>query len=268
MRAVTIVATAAALAVLSAPATAQSFAELIALGDSAHTRLRPEEALEHYRAALALQPTSYEAMWKLARSQIDVAKQILDDSREAHRDSLYGVAVAVAASAVQLDSTDAEGHFVLATAIGRHSRTKGGKERVQFGGEIYDEGANALALNPDHDGAHHVIGAWHAEIKRLSGVARFFARTFMGGGYMGKASWDSAVVHLERAVEIKPDYVYHHLELAEILIDLDRYSEARQQLQTVLDLPVSEVLDPVHKETAARLIEEIRGRTDPGGSGS
>ena len=249
------------LAAGTTTAASQRFPEHIALGDSAHEALAPAVALEHYRAAHLTDPQNYEAIWKFARSQVDVAKQLTGDFYEERRDSLYGVAVAMAEGAVYLDSLDAEGHAILAAAIGRLSRTKSGKERVRYGKEIYDEAARALELNPDHDGAHHVIGAWHAEIKRLSGITRFFAKTFMGGGFMDRASRDSAVAHLVRATEIKPEYLFHHLELAEVLIDLEHYAEARQQLQIVLELPVTDVADPAHKETATDLLEEIRGRS-------
>lgn len=249
------------LAALTSSTASQTFSEHIALGDSAHEALAPTVALEHYRAAHLANPQNYEAIWKFARSQLDVAKQLIGDSHEESRDSLYGVAVAMAEGAVHLDSLDAEGHAILAAGIGRLSRTKSGKERVRYGQEIYDEAAKAIELNPDHDGALHVIGAWHAEVKRLSGITRFFAKTFMGGGFMDKASRDSAVTHLTRAAEIKPDYLFHHLELAEVLIDLERYAEARQRLQMVLDMPVADVADPMHKETATGLLEEISGRS-------
>lgn len=249
------------VAALTANAVGQSFSEQIALGDSAQDALAPAVALEHYRTAHLTDPQNYEAIWKFARSQLDVAKQLIGDAHEEQRDSLYGVAVAMAEGAVYLDSLDAEGHAILAAGIGRLSRTKSGKERVRYGQEIYDEAARAIELNPDHDGALHVIGAWHAEVKRLSGITRFFAKTFMGGGFMDKASRDSAVVHLTRAADIRPDYLFHHLELAEVLIDLERYGEARERLQMVLDMPVADVSDPVHKETAAGLLEEILGRS-------
>jgi len=248
------------LAAGTTTAAGQTFPEHLVLGDSAHEALEPAEALEHYRAAHLADPQNYEAIWKFARSQVDVAKLLIGDSYEERRDSLYGVAVAMAEGAVYFDSLDAEGHAILAAAIGRLSRTKSGKERVRYGREIYDEAALAIELNPDHDGAHHVIGAWHAEVKRLSGLTRFFAKTFMGGGFMDRASRDSAVTHLVRATEIRPDYVLHHLELAKVLIELERYAEARRQLQIVMELPVSDLSDPSHKETATGLLDEIRSR--------
>jgi DNA-binding SARP family transcriptional activator len=105
-----------------------------------------------------------------------------------------------------------------------------------------------------------VLGAWHAEIRRLSGLTRTFARTFLGGGFMAMASVDSAAAHLERAVELEPWYIYHHLELAEIYIDMERYADARARLTELRTLPHRDVLDTQHQAEAARLLEEIRNR--------
>ncbi len=241
--------------------SSQEVEEYIERGDSAYDALDPSAALDYYRAAHLTDPQNYEVTWKFARSQIDVAKLLAGDSVRDRRDSLYGVAAAMAQGAIYLDSMDAEGHALLATAVGQLSRTKSGRERVRFGREIYEEAARALELDPDHDGAHHVIGAWHAEVTRLSGLTRFIAKTFMGGGFMEKASRDSAVAHLERATEIRPDYAFHHLELAEVLIDLERFTEARRHLLIVTDLPITDVADPSHKERAASMLEQIRDRS-------
>ncbi|KPJ96433.1 MAG: hypothetical protein AMS18_00830 [Gemmatimonas sp. SG8_17] len=246
--------------VLAIPATAQTYDEHMASGDSLYEAMKPAESLEHFRAAYFANPESYEALWKFARSQIDVAKQLKDSNDREKSDSLYWVARLYADQAVRLDSLGAEGHFMLANALGRVSRSKGGKERVQYGREIYDESARALELDPNHPGAHHILGAWHAEIRRLSGVTRFVAKTLLGGGFMEMASWDSAVVHLERSIELEPDYIFHRLELAQVLVDLGRYEEAQEQLGQVVRLPVTDVDDPVHKETAAVLLEQLRNR--------
>ncbi len=244
----------------AAQVTAVKPAELyLARGDSLHDALEPEQALEAYKTALEIGPGVVEVLWRAARSQVDVAKQIIGDrdSIRQVRDSAYTVAREFAERAVAADSLNADAHFALALALGQLSRTRGGRERIRFARDIYDATARALALNPDHDGAHHILGAWHAEVKRLSGFTRFFAKTFLGAGFMGRAHWDSAAVHLERAVATNPTYLFHRLELAEIYVDMDRYAEARDQLRAIPDLPDSDVLDPRYRETAANLLEEI-----------
>ncbi|MEE8572585.1 MAG: hypothetical protein V3T20_04960 [Gemmatimonadota bacterium] len=231
----------------------------MASGDSLTNALEPAEALEEYRAAY-LERQTYEAMWKFSRSQIDVAKQLGNDQGD-YRDSLYHVAFLYADAAVRADSNDAEGYFMLSQALGRVSLTKGGKERVRYAKQVYAAAARAIELDPRHDGAYHVLGIWHAEVLRLSGMARFFAKTFMGADFMSRASWDSAAVYLERAVELKPEDLLHRHELAEIYVDIERYADARRQLEETLRLePTVDVLDHQTQADAASLLEEIKGR--------
>src|SRR5207247_2086849 len=134
-------------AVLAAQAQ-PTVAEHIALGDSAHAALAPQQALGHYRAALAHDSTNYAALWKAGREAVDIAKQIegKDDSSKQVRDSLYVVARAYGEAAVRVNPNGADGHFTVGQALGRLSRTKGGKERVRFAKLIYDEGMKALEL--------------------------------------------------------------------------------------------------------------------------
>lgn len=242
---------------------AQGPANHIALGDSAGP-MHPDVALRHYQAALAADSMSYEANWKAARAIADVAKQIQGDDKSLkdRRDSLYSLGRGYAERAIRADSTPADGHYVLAMVLGRLSRTKGSKERVRYAKIIFDQATKAVTINPNHDNAHHVLGAWHAEVKRLSGIQRFFAKALFGGGFMSVANWDDAVKHLERAIEINPRHIYHRLELAEVYTDLGRYSKAREQLQVIPTLPDVDVLDAQYKRDAAALFEDIKNEKD------
>jgi tetratricopeptide (TPR) repeat protein len=249
--------------VLALSLVAQSPTGHIAVGDSVGL-MHPDVQLRHYQAALAADSTSYEANWKAAQAIANVAKQIQGnaDSLKNRRDSLYAVGRVYAERAVRADSMGADGHYALAMVLGRLSRTKSSKERVRYAKIIYDEAMRAIELNPNQDNAHHVLGAWNAEVKRLSGLQRFFAKTLFGGGFMGKATWDDAVRHLERAVEINPQHIYHRLELAEVYVDLGRYSKAREQLLVIPTLPDTDVQDAENKVEAAALLEDIKGEKD------
>ena len=243
--------------------TAQRVAQHVAAGDSAGL-MHPDVQLRHYQAALAIDSLSYQANWKAARAIADVAKQIQGnaDSLKLRRDSLYAVGRAYAERAVRADSTQADGHYAVAMVLGRLSRTKGSKERVKYAKIIYDEATRAVQINPNHNFAHHVLGAWNAEVERLSGFQRFFAKALFGGGFMSKANWDDAVAHLERAVAIRPDWIYHRLELAQIYTDVGAYTKAREQLMAIPALPTQDVLDPQYRREAADLLEKIKNEKD------
>lgn len=250
--------------VMARVASGQSVAQHLAVGDSLYDALEPAAALEHYRAVLALDSTNVEATWKAARAEVDIAKLLRNAEHRRARDSIYAIAKALGERAVALDSLDADAHFILSVALGEFSRTKGGRDRLRYAKEIYDEASRALELAPDHDGAHHVLGAWHAEVLRLSGFTRFLAKTIYGAGFLGRAKWDLAAQHLERAVALRPEYIYHRLELAEIYVDMKRPEDAVPQLLAIATLPpVTDVLDPVHKERAAELLQAIKAQGSP-----
>jgi tetratricopeptide (TPR) repeat protein len=236
----------------------------IARGDSAHAALAPQAAWEHYHAALLLDSTNYEALWKAGREDVDVAKQIegTDDSSRHRRDSLYFAARAYGEAAERVNPKGADGHFTVAQALGRLSLTRGSKERVRYAKLIYDEAMQAVALDSTHDGAYHVLGVWHAEVKRLSGVQMFFAKTLFGGAFLDKGNWADAQRYLEKAVALKPRNIFHHLELAEVYIDVGKYSKAREQLQALDSLPIGDVLDHSYKLQAKQLLDDIKDEKD------
>jgi tetratricopeptide (TPR) repeat protein len=245
--------------------TAQSVEDHIREGVAAQLARDPTAALTHLEAALAAEPRSYEANWRVAEVLMDIGKQTPDSVKSPQRDSLYARAEGYARIATEIDPAGADGHYALAAAIGRASLTKSKKERVHRAAEIRAEALRALEIDPEHHKTDHVLGRWNAEIMRLSGFSRFMAKNFLGGKIFSAASWDSATVYMEKAVALSPENVYHRLDLAEILIDRGRYTEARTHLERIAELPVYDVMDPAYKERAAALLRSIERKKDKDG---
>jgi tetratricopeptide (TPR) repeat protein len=251
--------TAAALLGLSAatPVLAQGVKDHVALGTAAFQVHDLRTALAHYEAALAIDSTAYEANWRASIVLLDQGEQIPDSVKSTERDSLYARAERLARRAVAADSLGADGHFALAAAVGRASLTMGKKERIRRARVIRDEAERTIVLDPRHDGAYHILGRWNAEIMRLSGLSRFFAKTVLGAGIFSQASWDGAISNMEHAVALDPGRLYHRLELAEIYVDRKRYDDAREQLAEVAALPDREIMDSVYRREAAALEQRI-----------
>jgi len=239
----------------------QTIEQQLALGSELTTR-DPHGALAAFEAVLALEPDNYQANWGAAQALVDIGKQTPDSIKSPARDSLYARAESLARVAVRADSLGADGHYILAAAIGRASLTKSKKERVRRAAEIRDEALKALELDGNHDKAYHVMGRWHAEIRRLSGLTRFFAKTFLGGAVFSAASWQGAVDNMQKAVALNPESIYHRLDLAEIYVDLKRYADARQQLGEIAELPPFDAWDPQYQADAAALLRRIQDKKD------
>jgi tetratricopeptide (TPR) repeat protein len=243
------------------PASAQDVHDHVNMGIAAVEAHDLPTGLAHFEAALALDSTSYEANWRTAVALMDAGELAGNSRNNARRDSLYASAEALAYRAVRADSSRAEGHFVLAAAIGRASLTMGKKDRIRRAAVIRDEALRCLAIDPRYDGAYHILGRWNAEIMRLSGLSRFFAKKFLGAGVFGKASWEAATSNMERAVQLDPGRIYHRLELAEIYADRKRYPEAKRELDELAALPDREILDSVYRIQAAELSKKLARRT-------
>ena len=232
----------------------------IALGDTAYERFDNDSALAYYLEVLETEPDNAEALWKAARGYADVGAGF-QESDEERAQELYAEGVAAARRAVALDPESADAHFALAVVIGRAALFEGGRTKIRLSVEIKDEAERVLELDPRHDGAYHVLGRWHYEVGTLSWMLRTFAKAIYGGVPSG-ASVETGAQMFERAIELNPTMPVHHLEYARSLVELERYSEARQHLQTSIELPQVHWEDPFHKAEAAKMLDDIRGKRD------
>ena len=218
------------------------------------------KALRHFEAALAQDSMNYEANWRAALTVGLMGDSFPMKKKSAERDSLYARAERHARRAVAAKPGSADGHFALAASLGRAALMVGPEEKVRRAILIRNEALRALAINSRHDGAHHIMGRWNAEIMRLPGITRFFAKHFLGARVFDQASWQQAISHMERAVHLAPDRIYHRLALADIYLDTDRVRDAEVQLRVVDSLPAREALDTNYRQQAADLRKRLARR--------
>jgi tetratricopeptide (TPR) repeat protein len=238
---------------LGGPLGAQTAAEHIVIGDREHTAMNAASALQHYQAAIQADANNAEALWRSAREAIDLGE--FDD---ANRDSLYRLGEQYARRAVQADPKSSMAHFALAKALGRRALSLGARERVKFAGEVRKEALEALALDSTNAGALHIMGRWHANVMRLSGVSRFVAKNILGGKIFNEANWKDAVAYMERAAALDPERVVHRLELASIYADSGNKAKAREVYQAALQLKPIEYNDKRYLEQAERGLRELK----------
>jgi len=245
-----------ALCASTSIANAQSVAEHIAAGDRAHAAFNSVEALKQYDAAIALDSTNAEALGKASRAAMDIGES---EPNRARRDSLYRVGERYARAAVAANPNEAEHHFALARALGRAALSVGVRDRVKYAKEIRLAALKALEIDANHPGALHVMGVWNAEVMRLNGVQRFFAKSFLGGAILGTANWKDAVSYMERAVEVDPGRLTHRLDLAKIYMDVKDTGKAREQLQHIEAATTqTDINDPLYKREAKELLAKIK----------
>jgi hypothetical protein len=134
----------------------------------------------------------------------------------------------------------------------------GTRDRIKYAGVVHDEALAALAHNPKHDGALHIMGVWNAEIMRLNSVTRLVAKTLLGGAVFGEASWDNAQRYLEQAVAADPNRIVHHLDLAQVYVDRDMKDRARAEYGWILKAPSTDSNDAGYKRQARDGLNKLR----------
>lgn len=222
--------------------------------DEFHAALRPAEALESLRGALQSTPDRFDALWRAARETVNLG-MLSDESDDAR--AWYAAAVDFAGRAIASAPDSAQGYQWLSIALGRQALLEGPRTKVRLATEVRRNALMAVEIDSTAAGAHNVLGEWHAEIQRLGGLTRFAAERLLGADTFSLASWDEAVRHLRRAVELEPEALIHRLALARVYLDIDRPAEARAQLLRALDLPTREPTDAMNRREAESLLRQI-----------
>ena len=227
-------------------------ADAVQAGDEAHTALRPMDALDRFRDALDVDPDSYPALWRASREALALgALAADDDDRRRWREA----AVTYARHATDVNSDGVEGHAWLARTLWASLQDRSVGARARGSADALAAARRALALDPANPAAHGVIGAWHADIMRLSPVARWAVRHLVGPDAVDGASWQDAEVHLRLAAEAaEPAGLTYHLALGRVLLDAGRRDEGRACLRLVLERPSVEPEDPMIKQRAQELL--------------
>jgi len=165
-----------------------------------------------------------------------------------------------ARAAVKVTPDSAQGHVWLAVALGRQALKEGAKTKLALAREIKSEVDRAITIDPGIGRAYHVRALWNREIASLNFFERAAANSVLGGVPRG-ATMENAVHDLQRAIELEPDYVNHHLELGRTLADLKRWDDARRELERAVALPpTSNPRDPRYQADARALLAKLPAR--------
>ncbi|NOT07205.1 MAG: hypothetical protein HOP28_03275 [Gemmatimonadales bacterium] len=240
------------LAALQAPGRDSLLAEGIRLAGP-----EPAAALIRFERILAADSNDATALWRAAVAHGDISLPLTAKKDRPRRDSLLGRGILLARRAKALAPNDPQTHFALGVLLGNSALTKGVRDRVKLAVEIRDLARAALAADSTHDGAHHLLGRWHYEIRKLSGFERFVARSFLGGGVFGEARWEEAERHLARAVELDSTRIYHRLDLARVQIARKEAPAALAQLRRIQGLPNRVAADTTYRREAGELLGRI-----------
>jgi hypothetical protein len=190
-------------------------------------------AADGWKAALAADPRSFDAAWKLARADYWLGGHA--DERE--RKDFLEAGIAAGRAAAALEPRRPEGHFWIAANMGALAESYGLRAGLKYRKPIKEELETVLAIDPAFQAgsADRALGRWYFKVPGLFG-----------------GSNTRAEEHLRASLTYDPHSTVTHYFLAELLIDEHRKEAARAELQQVIDAPFNPEWAPEDRDYKRR----------------
>jgi tetratricopeptide (TPR) repeat protein len=231
---------------------------LVAQSDAAEKQGKPRAALVSLRAAEAIEPQNFGVLLRISKQYGDLVETTKpeDSAKQMAQTALdYGN------RALEVDPKNAKAHLNLAVSYGHMTDFVGNKTKLEYSKVIHDETLKSIELDPNDDFAWHVLGRWEAGVANVNGVLRALATLVYGG--MPKASNEEAVKCFKRALEIAPQRLMHHAELAHVYKQMGKHDLELQEWQNTLGIHAQDSEDESYQKEAKAALEAARKARGP-----
>jgi tetratricopeptide (TPR) repeat protein len=215
---------------------------------------RPREAYDVLEGRLEADPRNYDLLWRAARAAVMVG---MEEEGIERQNWWFDPAIVLGDRAVAERPQGLEGLHWRGAAEGRRAINAGPNYAADLVQRVSDDARAILAIDPDHCGAHNMLGKMNYEIMILSGIERFFGRMLVGTQALRDSNWEEAEEHLEAAVLSCPDMVVFRFDLGELYRKRGRVDQAREALRKATELPPLHPIDPFLQREALRHLEEL-----------
>jgi tetratricopeptide (TPR) repeat protein len=230
----------------------ESVAELIKKGDVSDQKFCPTEALASYLPAEKLEPNNVGLLLCIARQYRHLmadAPELADKIKFANTGKTY------AARAVTLSPKEAEAHLSVALSYAKLVPFLDTKEKMEASRQVKISVDQAIALDPGKDLAWHVLGTWHQRLADIGMVKRAMAKLVYGE--LPAATNEEAVHCFQKAIQLNPDRLIHHIELGRTYAQMGKETEARQCINKGLAMPNTGKDDPEVKARGQATLADL-----------
>jgi tetratricopeptide (TPR) repeat protein len=211
--------------------TTPAAADLIAQADSDYTQrddlLRLRQGIVLLRQVRTVEPSNYEASWRLAKFSYYLATHTTGSEQEkALRDGIDG-----GKAAVKSQPEKPDGHFWLGANYG--GALEAGLLQLATTGDVRSEMNTVLKLDEGYQNgsAYMVLGMVDLKAPRLVG-----------------GDPQQAVEEMQKGLRFGSDNAFLRLHLAEAYLAVGRKDDARQQLTAILKMTPDQNYLPEYKE--------------------
>ena len=215
---------------------------------------QPQEAFVVLSDHLTDHPDDYDALWRSVRSSL-----VIGVAGEGWRSQnpWFDGGMALGDRAVEVRPDGVEGRYWRGAVTGRRAKNAVAEYGAELAQKAYEDARTILALEPEHGGAHNILGKIFFEIMSLSRIERFVGRTFVRTDALRKSSWAEAELHLEAAAADWPEWVLFQYDLGELYRKRGWEEEARAAYARVTHMPAVHPSDLALQADAERVLGEL-----------
>ena len=188
-----------------------SLTNLMTQGDLLSQKHDTRAALQIYLQAEKLSPSNAEIQIKLAAAYCDLMH--LAKSKTEQK-SLAAQALACGLRAGADDPQSAQAHVCISVCYAKNFPYCDNQTKVNYSRRIKAEAEKAVALDPKFDLSYHMLGRWNCEVANMNLLLMGLVKIVYG--VLPKASNEMAIQNFKKAIELAPNRVIHHLQLARV----------------------------------------------------
>lgn len=221
-------------------------------GDSLRAEFDTDGALQAFLNANKEDPQNSIYVWKIVREYAD--KGVFSENNDDIKAN-YAEAESWARKCIDMDPEGGDCHLYLSIAVGRVALFEGGNTKIKLSKEVRSEAIKSIELNPNLDGAYHVLARWNREVAVLPWYKKAVVKLVYGG--LPKASNEDAVKNFKMAIELRPDRMLHYFELGATYKKMGEKENAKMNLEKTLSMELVEREDEGRQEKAKKLLSKL-----------
>ncbi len=191
-------------------------AEIDKLHEKSQLQAEYQSIASQTKKILEANPNQYQWQWRQARTQYSLAKKA-GESKSQH----YDLCILHSSRAIEIQPDSAVSYFYRGLCRGKQGEMKGVWASLGIIEPFEEDMKKAVELDPkiNHAGPHRALGKLYLELP-----------FFLGGDS------NKSVFHLKEAVRLAPDYAENHLGLAQVLVEKNKSTQARESLHKLMQL--------------------------------
>ncbi|KAF5827480.1 hypothetical protein DUNSADRAFT_570 [Dunaliella salina] len=166
-------------------------------------------------------------------------------------------AIELSSQAIELAPQASHGYIARCISRGRMALLCDNRTKVQLAATSCEDAKTALALEPNNDYAHHLMGRWHYEMAGLNAVARTLVRLLFGAALM-QGTYPAALEHFRTAVSLSPRCIIHRVEHGRTLAKLGSTQLAINELETALQCEVEDLNGELQRQDAELMLQKLQ----------